>query len=585
MSTSPYQLSNKGVLWILSLFVILWLAFIQIDRTIFVNKVNKLSSALEHLNSLVGLRFSNSTNTYLESGNWLKEPDALELSDHHLENFMEIRFFSDCSFWQVPNGNITQASRLSRARYQQLSFYNKVLLAEYCDSILELEHHANQSDLQAYHLQIVALIANPSALLADGGATESKEVSPWFVQARNDLSLTPIDIPAHFLTAKQASDGVFAQPIVVNRTNAFSQSENIFGIPYGDFYHFSDIVEFNNELELSQLLTRLADEATINNSYLAKLSPIIFVLAVVLYYLGTLLAHNLRGLYHFNSLFRLNSFAFVNIHTESRSVRVIASNLKTKALVFADESATVMLDKELKPTRSFVKARYVNMQTTNETMQFSIVSSSFNSDSQDTGMMLLINNPEIQQTLAEYQSIYRIDALTNLPNRTMIEEVVHRKKPCKGYLMAVMDLDHFKQINDTYGHLFGDLVLKQFADFLRESFGLNSQDHIIRLGGEEFMLLLELEPESYNANVEAFAKRILTFNQAAFSVSAGITFWQKGEVNFDVAYKVADDLLYKAKRAGRKRITFQQAFDDQQQLSEVSSDVAPMPELNLRRVE
>ncbi|WP_368734620.1 GGDEF domain-containing protein, partial [Bacillus sp. GbtcB15] len=85
-----------------------------------------------------------------------------------------------------------------------------------------------------------------------------------------------------------------------------------------------------------------------------------------------------------------------------------------------------------------------------------------------------------------------IDELTRVYNRKFLPQTYERfvsslKRRRVSFCMALLDLDHFKQVNDTYGHIVGDEVLATFADTIRK--GLRVNDIIIRYGGEEFIIL------------------------------------------------------------------------------------------------
>lgn len=124
--------------------------------------------------------------------------------------------------------------------------------------------------------------------------------------------------------------------------------------------------------------------------------------------------------------------------------------------------------------------------------------------------------------------------------------------------LAILDLDHFKQINDTHGHLAGDLALQQFADVCRIT--LREGDIFARFGGEEFVLLLS-ETDAAAAVVllerlrQQVSALVLRHGTSSFSlhVSAGLAEWQPGD-DLDSLFKRADQALYSAKSNGRNRV-------------------------------
>ncbi|WP_371370194.1 diguanylate cyclase [Pseudomonas sp. QL9] len=155
------------------------------------------------------------------------------------------------------------------------------------------------------------------------------------------------------------------------------------------------------------------------------------------------------------------------------------------------------------------------------------------------------------------------DPLTGLPNRAALSErlelEVARVQRFGGeLLLAMLDVDHFKRINDDFGHLAGDKVLKIIAGELAKR--LRKTDFIARFGGEEFVVLLPSTSldggrqllESLRGAVE---KIPFHFKGEPLSItcSIGVTAFQGGERN-DAAFERADQALYRAKRSGRNRL-------------------------------
>jgi diguanylate cyclase len=165
--------------------------------------------------------------------------------------------------------------------------------------------------------------------------------------------------------------------------------------------------------------------------------------------------------------------------------------------------------------------------------------------------------------LEEQRQRALIDTLTGLPNRAAWNERLEReidqlqRKP-SSLLLGILDLDHFKRINDGYGHLAGDKVLKIIAGQLRQR--LRASDFIARFGGEEFVLLLPTTPmdeglpllERLRASIEQCPFHFKG-ERVTVTVSMGITVFRPGERS-DVVLKRADQALYRAKHEGRNRI-------------------------------
>ncbi|MFS2156505.1 GGDEF domain-containing protein [Pseudomonas sp. Pseusp122] len=165
--------------------------------------------------------------------------------------------------------------------------------------------------------------------------------------------------------------------------------------------------------------------------------------------------------------------------------------------------------------------------------------------------------------LEEQRQKALIDPLTNLPNRAawgerLEQETDRWQKNKSSLLICIFDLDNFKRINDGYGHLAGDKVLKIIATQLKQR--LRSEDFIARFGGEEFVMLLPnttvgtglAHLEKLRAAVEACPFHFKS-EPVTITVSIGVTALRQGE-RTDVALKRADQALYRAKENGRNRV-------------------------------
>jgi diguanylate cyclase len=168
-----------------------------------------------------------------------------------------------------------------------------------------------------------------------------------------------------------------------------------------------------------------------------------------------------------------------------------------------------------------------------------------------------------REHLEEQRQKALVDPLTGLPNRAAWSErldleVTQWQQHGNTLLLAMLDLDHFKRINDNYGHLAGDKVLKIIASVLRKR--LRGTDFIARFGGEEFVLLMPSTVpaaglkllESLRAAIEACPFHFKG-EPVTITVSIGMTAFRPGE-HGDQVLKRADQALYRAKNAGRNRV-------------------------------
>ncbi len=163
------------------------------------------------------------------------------------------------------------------------------------------------------------------------------------------------------------------------------------------------------------------------------------------------------------------------------------------------------------------------------------------------------------------------DTLTGLYNRRVLEDLIPqvaagiiRRESNLGIIM--FDIDHFKVLNDTYGHSFGDKVLAKIGDIVK--FQLRKGDFAIRFGGEEFLLLLiDVKSESTMQVAERLRQHIETSafvfegKMATVTVSAGVAEFPKDDTNLWNVINFADVALYQAKKTGRNKVVrFQKRF-------------------------
>ena len=174
---------------------------------------------------------------------------------------------------------------------------------------------------------------------------------------------------------------------------------------------------------------------------------------------------------------------------------------------------------------------------------------------------LLANSTELQQTLKELSRISQTDSMTGLPNRRFFEDrlreyisVSNRYDQPFSLLMA--DIDHFKHINDTFGHDAGDEILKAFADVLQCN--CRNCDYCASFGGEEFMLFLPMT-RAEDARMTAERIRLATRENCflpdghRLTVSIGVAEFQLGDTP-DTLKKRVDQAMYQAKNNGRDQV-------------------------------
>jgi two-component system cell cycle response regulator len=172
----------------------------------------------------------------------------------------------------------------------------------------------------------------------------------------------------------------------------------------------------------------------------------------------------------------------------------------------------------------------------------------------------------LRQSVQQSIEMALFDALTGLNNRRFLE----RRLPAMietarlrgaALTMMVLDIDHFKRVNDTYGHDVGDLVLKGFGAQLQEI--VRGGDLLCRLGGEEFVVVMQDVDAAQAARIAERARRTTESREfivdgatgsVSITVSIGLAEWRENGDSAEL-YRRADRALYLSKSAGRNRVT------------------------------
>lgn len=182
-----------------------------------------------------------------------------------------------------------------------------------------------------------------------------------------------------------------------------------------------------------------------------------------------------------------------------------------------------------------------------------------------TAMLKFLTSDNVE---AQYhEEIYRLmtlDGLTEIYNRRHFEETLERelqrsRRYRSPFTLVLLDVDHFKQVNDQYGHPAGDAVLRRIGAVLKSK--IRTNDVAARIGGEEFALTL---PGTGHAGGRALAEKLRALiaderfksDGESFQVTAsfGVAEFSRTMVNAASLMKLADQRLYEAKRGGRNRV-------------------------------
>jgi diguanylate cyclase (GGDEF)-like protein len=182
---------------------------------------------------------------------------------------------------------------------------------------------------------------------------------------------------------------------------------------------------------------------------------------------------------------------------------------------------------------------------------------------QKTKRILTVKETELKAVLAQADEVSHTDALTFLPNRRQIigdlqKEAIFSNRYGTPLSISMLDIDHFKMVNDTYGHTVGDEVLRTLASELRDH--IRYPDTIGRYGGEEFLIVLPHSTLHAAAEqAERLCKHVESLSsksgehKIAVTVSIGIAQYKIHKEDWEAFLSRADAALYQAKNSGRNQ--------------------------------
>jgi diguanylate cyclase (GGDEF)-like protein len=170
----------------------------------------------------------------------------------------------------------------------------------------------------------------------------------------------------------------------------------------------------------------------------------------------------------------------------------------------------------------------------------------------------MVSQLQVQSTVDQKTGLLNFTAWREMATRTLLRS----ERANQPVAVLLIDLDHFKRINDTYGHLIGDEVLTAVADCVKSD--LREYDMVGRFGGEEFVLLLD-NADLYAAVATATRVReriseLVVADDVRVTASIGIAHSIKSSVSLDAMLERADVALYEAKAAGRNTVRALAAF-------------------------
>ena len=174
---------------------------------------------------------------------------------------------------------------------------------------------------------------------------------------------------------------------------------------------------------------------------------------------------------------------------------------------------------------------------------------------------------QLKNKMKRYRSEALLDPLTRIANRRgfekSLDQTIHNANQTATQLCLIMaDIDHFKKINDTHGHLVGDNVLRMIASTIKSS--IKGKDHAARIGGEEFAIILPETP--FDGAMKLADNMRLAFERldlkkkntgeslGRITLSFGVALYQPNEPTDDFVHR-ADEALYQSKKTGRNKVT------------------------------
>lgn len=159
---------------------------------------------------------------------------------------------------------------------------------------------------------------------------------------------------------------------------------------------------------------------------------------------------------------------------------------------------------------------------------------------------------DVKEKTDSLKEAARLDAFTGLYNKSYAMSAIKkalRGSPSRPYALILLDIDNFKNFNDTYGHHEGDKILQAVSDRLKSSFGPN--DIIGRFGGDEFIVLVREGSNDQRLRNQLDGLKRYEIDHFICTVSMGVSFYPQDAAEFEILFRKADQALYRMKKRSR----------------------------------
>ena len=255
------------------------------------------------------------------------------------------------------------------------------------------------------------------------------------------------------------------------------------------------------------------------------------------------------------------TLGFIVANTVPTTIMLFGSDQSLYRLLGACSVLYLFILTALAATSNLMTTRMMRLRFSNERLLKELSSS--HTELEQVNTDLKRNNSALQKALQKISTMATIDELTGCHNRRFLMEFLTQEKAradrtLVSFSVAIIDLDYFKRINDSYGHIAGDAVLKQVVDVIRQH--VRATDCFARFGGEEFAAVYtatELEEAQQSAERLRQELSVTPIACESFSiytsVSIGVAEYRYAESIVDLLRR-ADQALYVAKSSGRDRV-------------------------------